>query len=328
VTIIGSIRRPRAYNGTMFRALAPLLLAASGAPTVPVIQHEEAPDAGPEVVALRAAEDVGRLCRVLEPAERFRVEGNAVDRGEAEDRHDTERDRALERRYRVVIPSGRILFAPYDSQGRKLGLSFRAELRGAEGALRVWAIQDRGLPVEVDAETARRVLAAQAAGRLTLEVVFALADDATCGGAPATRRWALAMDPVSWTYRRGDAVLARGGAAADRPAVTLVQGARARVEVGDPLAGPPDARAQVDARRTGLEACYAEALKRDPALDGVLVADLAAGKAEIAADSIGDAKLAGCIRTALEGAGTARAAVPIRFTLEPPAAGAGPVDVP
>jgi hypothetical protein len=314
----------------MLRALAPLLLAASGAPAVPVIQHEEAPDAGPEVVALQGADDVARLCRALVPVERLRVEGNAVDRGEAEDRHDVERDRALERRYRVVIPSGRIVFAPYDSKARKLGLSFRAELRGADGALRVWTIRDRGLPVDVDAETARRVLEVHAAGRLTLEVVFALADDATCGGTAATRRWALGMDPVSWSYLEDQVALARGGAAADRPAVTLAQGARARVEVGDPVAGPAGARAQVDARRAGLEACYADALRRDPALDGVLVADLAPGKAEIAADSVGDPALARCVRTALEGAvsGAAKAAVPIRFTLVPRAGGAGPIHVP
>jgi hypothetical protein len=315
----------------MLRALAPLLLAASGSPSVPVIQHEEAPDAGPEVMALQGAEDVARLCRALLPAERLRIDGNAVDRGEAEDRHDAERDRALERRYRVVIPSNRIVFAPFDSQARKLGLSFRAELRAADGALRVWTIRDRGLPVDVDAETARRILAAQAASRLTLEIVFALADDATCGGTAATRRWALGMDPVSWTYLEDQVPLARSGAAADRPAVTLAQGARPRVEVGEPVAGPPGARAQVDARRAGLEACYADALGRDPALDGVLVADLAPGKTEIAADSVGDPALARCVRTALEGAvsgGSAKAAVPIRFTLEPRGATAGPAHAP
>jgi hypothetical protein len=304
----------------MVRALVPLLLAAAGSRPAPVIREDATAAPPPDVVRLATADDVASLCRALVPAERLRSAGDAVQRGEAEDRHDADRDRAIERRYQVLIPAARIAFAPYDPGTHRLGLSYRSELRAADGALRVWAVAERGLPVEVSGEGARRIVAARTAGRLVLDVVFDLPDDATCGGVPRTRRWALPMDPVSWAYRDGEVILARGGAGDDRPLLTARDGARPRIDVGEPISGALAAREAVAAHRAALEACYAAALRRDPGLDGVIVLDLSPGKADPVADSVGDPGLAGCVREALAGAGVERAAVPVRFTLEPPGA--------
>ena len=74
-------------------------------------------------------------------------------------------------------------------------------------------------------------------------------------------------------------------------------------------------------RATELEACYAEALKRDPGVDGVLVADLGGQRPAISADSVGDAELAACVQKVLGPLAPARGgkvAVPIRFELEAP----------
>jgi hypothetical protein len=120
-------------------------------------------------------------------------------------------------------------------------------------------------------------------------------------------------------------VLAHGGAAAERPLVTAAQGAVPRVDVGDPISGPLDARKLVLAKGGELEACYREALKRDPAVDGVLVAEIGGARAAISADSVGDEQLSICVQKALAALtqGT-RAAVPIRFELGAPAAPSQP----
>jgi hypothetical protein len=92
------------------------------------------------------------------------------------------------------------------------------------------------------------------------------------------------------------------------------------VDVGEPIAGPPEAKKAVLARAADLEACYAEALKRDPGADGVLVADLGGQRPAISADSVGDPDLATCVQKVLGPLAPAagRLAVPIRFELEPP----------
>jgi hypothetical protein len=113
-----------------------------------------------------------------------------------------------------------------------------------------------------------------------------------------------------------------GGVASDRPAVSLAAGAQATVDVGEPIAGPSEARKAVLARRAELVACYAEGLRRAPGLDGVVVVDLGP-RVAVSADSTGSADLARCVERALGSlAGAAAASVPIRFELAMPRAGA------
>ncbi len=287
-----------------------------------MVRHEEPAAGEPERVRLQKPDEVAALCKALVPVERLRGPGDAIQRGEAEARHDAERDAALERRYEVVIPGSNLTFSPYDPKERRLALSYRVELWGAGGAARVWAAEDRGLPVEVDPAIARRVLAARKAGTLALAIAFDLPDDAACGGGTSRpRRFVITMEPVGWTYLDGETVLARGGAGSDRPLVTAAQGAKPQVVVGDPISGPVDAKGRVAARAADLQACYADALRRNPATDGVLVAELGAAGASLAADSVGDPALAACVKKALERlGGGGKAAVPIRFVLEEPTA--------
>lgn len=308
----------------MKTALALLLLAAAPAPAgkgpAVTVRHAEP---GPEraAVKLATADDVARLCRALEPAERVRPAGDAVERGEAEARHESGRDEALRERYEALVPAAALPFAPYDGPERRLALEEPAQLPVADGSARLWPTEERGLAVEIDAAAARRVLDAQRRGTLALAVTFDLPDDATCGTGARGKKRTVPVEPVSWRWLDGDVVLARGGAAAERPLVSAAQGARPRVDVGDPLAGPAEARRAVLARSADLEACYAEALKRDPAIDGVLVADLGGARAAIAADSVGDEGLAACVARVLGPLAPAqggKAAVPIRFELAPP----------
>ncbi len=307
----------------MTTTLASLLLAglATAAPAgsaVPVVRHEEAaPDRA--AVRLETADDLARLCGALEPAERVRAKGDAVERGEAEARQETSRGAALKERYEARIPAAKLAFAPYDGPERRLALQEPVQLPVADGTARLWPTEARDLGVEADAATARRILQAQRRGALALDVAFELPEDATCGTGARGKKFTIPVEPVSWRWMDGDAVLAHGGAAAERPLVTAAQGALPRVDVGDPISGPLDASKLVLAKGGELEACYREALKRNPGVDGVLVAEIGGARTAISADSVGDEQFAVCVQRALAtlGQGT-RAAVPIRFELAPP----------
>lgn len=313
----------------MVSALAlSLLLAAPGssgtpARTVAPIRAQGAPAA--PVVPLAGAQDVIGLCRGLVPTERLRPRGDAVERGEALGGHEAARAAAIRARYELVVPAGRLTFAPYDGPEGRLEVAEPATLR-LSPAVTVFATEERGLPVRVNAALARRVLAAQAAGRLTLRLVFDLPDEAVCTSDRRESRFTLGVEPVEWAWSEGGAVLALGGVAEDRPPVSLAVGAQATVDVGEPIAGPSEAKKAVLARRPELVACYAEGLRTAPALDGVLVVDLGA-RVAVSADSTGSADLARCVERALGPlAGMAAASVPIRFELSLPRgteAGAG-----
>jgi hypothetical protein len=291
---------------------------ASPAARAPVVRAEPEPDRPATRLATPA--DLERLCAALDPSERLRTKGDAVARGEAESRQDAERDAAVTGRYEVVVPAAGLAFAPYDGPERRLSLVEPVQVPVADGVARLWPTEERSLPVEVDAAGARRVIDAQRAGQLSLGLVFDLGDDASCGRGARGKRFTVPVEPVSWRWLEGDEVLARGGAAVDRPLLTAAQGARPRVDVGEPIAGPPEAKKAIAARAADLEACYADALRRDPGADGVLVADLGGPRPAISADSVGDPELATCVVRALAPLAPAsgRLAVPIRFELEPP----------
>lgn len=309
----------------MTHALAALVLAATGAAAHPA-GSAAAPGAPaqrpPEraAIPLAAGEDAARLCRALEPVERLRPAGDAVARGEAAASHGAEREAALAATYEAVVPAASLAFAPYDGPERRLSLSEPVQLPIAGGAARAWPVADRDLAVAADAAVARRILEAQRSGTLSLALAFELPEEATCSPGARGTAPAFPIEPVSWRWVDGGAVLARGGAGADRSLLTVAQGAVPRVEVGEPLAGPVEAKQAVLSRVAALEACYAEALERDPGADGVLVADLGGHDPAISADSVGDAELAACVRRALGplAAQGGKVAVPIRFELGAP----------
>jgi hypothetical protein len=249
-----------------------------------------------------------------------RAKGDAVDQGEAERAHDLARDRATTGRYEVVVPAAKLALAPYDAAEGTLSVKEPAVLAVAGGAARLWPTEARGLPVEVDAGAARLIVQAQRQGRLELVLVFDLPDEATCGASPRGDRVALGVEPVAWRWIDGATVLGRGGAGSDRPILGAGQGALPTVQIGEAIAGGVDARRAVLSHAVELEGCYADALRRDPTLDGVIVANLAGSTPAIAADSVNDDGLAACVCQVLRGDAGTRAEVPIRFVLRAPEA--------
>jgi len=311
-------------------ALALWLLAAPG-PAPTVIQAPAPGDRTPR--ALGTAEDVRRLCQALEFPERASRREKGPERAQSEARQDERRGRALGRRYRAEI-SGKGLAFDYDEDGKRLLLTERAQLVAVGGSLRVWAAEDPEMPVPADPARARRIAAAARNGEATLRLVFALPEDeevAVCAHPAGARQYTLAVEPVSWSYRVGDRVLARGGEEAERR--EAAPGARPQVAVGPPIGADGAAvRRAVQARAGELAACYARARQDRPALDGTLALELdldpaggPARNARVAMDSAHDEGLARCALSAVRkvrfprGPG-GRVQVPLHFTLEEPAA--------
>jgi hypothetical protein len=297
----------------MLAALLSLALQAAPPRTTPIVRHEGAP--ATPVIALAGAPDVVGLCRRLVPAERLRTTGDAVAQGDARAQHERAREEAIVARYEITVPAQRLAFAPYDGEGQRLEVVEPAALRLGDGAATLTASDQLGLPVRVDAGLARRLLAAQRAGRLSLRLVFDLPDDAVCASDSRGRRFALEVEPVEWSWLEGETALAWGVVSADRPGVSAALGAKAVVEVREPLSGSPAARKAVEGRRAELLACYAAALETSPLLDGVLVVDLGP-RISVSGDSAGSEELARCVEKALAPLGRGpRASVPVRFEL-------------
>jgi hypothetical protein len=303
----------------MTSLLAAVLLAAA------------APEGAPPPSALATAREARALCEAVTPTERRTLEGTVVDRGEAEARWEEDRDRALEGRYRAVVPGESLRFGAYAPEEAVLSLYRHALPAAADGALRLRFVEDPGLPVGADPAAVRRILLAQSEKKLQLDVTFVLAEEeAPCFHVPGARAWTVSAEPVSWRYVADGTVLARGGQDADRPLVSAKEGARPRVQVGRAASddGGDDEAAElreaVQGRSADLQRCYATALAGDPWLDGVLVADVdrRGDRVRIAADSIGSAELASCVRNALAGLDVelARGFVPIEFALDAPTA--------
>jgi hypothetical protein len=102
--------------------------------------------------------------------------------------------------------------------------------------------------------------------------------------------------------------------------VSATLGAQAVVEVGEPIAGPREVKKAVEAQRGPLEACYAEALKGDPGLDGVLVVQVGA-KVSVSLDSTGSSELSLCVLKSLSSLPRGiQGSVPVRFELSLPGA--------
>ncbi len=315
-----------------------LALALAAPQAQPAIVAETSPRTAAPVAAqpLESPSQVRALCEALNPSERLIRKGDVVAQARAEAEHDARRDVALSGRYRVGISADRLRFADYDPGEEQLALSKRAVLAAAGGTLRIWPVEDGGLPVTVDVAAAQRIMEAAARKTLALTIAFTLPDDddeVACVHPNGSRRYALGIEPVGWEYVDGEQVLARGGEGADRPIVTAAEGARPRIRVSDPLGGGGrELRSAVEAREKDLEGCYQRALQQNPGLDGSLVAEVefgrGASRVRIAADSVQDEAMTACVtgvisRVEFPRGQEVRADLPIHFILEPPPAESG-----
>lgn len=266
--------------------------------------------AAPAPLFLETFEEARRLCADLELPERVARADRTGDPARAHREQVVRRRRARAGRYRIDVDGAKLHF-DYDPEGKQLTLRERSQLIGAGGALRVWAVDDPELPVAVDDARARRTMAEARADRLVLRIELLLPEDgevAICSHPPGSHHWSLGVAPVSWSYRVGGEVLARGGEAAEAPAPAPRRGGSPRVSVGEPVGGSDAARlrAAVSGRSAALSSCYLRALQAHPGLDGTLAVELEldpAGGApralRVALDSVLDEGLRRCALAAL-----------------------------
>lgn len=258
---------------------------------------------------LAGRSEVQRLCRALEFPERRR--DASLDRASAEAEQQERRARALELRYAVEL-AGRGLSFHYDAERGALTLDARAQLVGAGGALRLWAVADAELALPADPALARRIAAAARSGEGRLRLHFVLPEDddeAVCAHAPGTLSFGLGVEPVSWAFVVKDEVLSRGGAD-EVPAAPASEGpGRPKVEVGTPSGRNGEAVRQALLRREeALLGCYRRRLEQQPGSDGSLVLELVPrsgggrpGSARVAMDSLHAPELSRCVLQAVEG---------------------------
>ncbi|HSB18701.1 MAG TPA: AgmX/PglI C-terminal domain-containing protein [Anaeromyxobacteraceae bacterium] len=307
-----------------------LWLAAAPGPGPAVIQAPSPAEEKP--VPLATAADVRRLCEALDFPERASPRQAGPGRAEAKARQEERRRGALERRYRAEL-AGKGLAFDYDQEGKRLLLTERARLVTIGGSLRVWPTEDPDMPAPADPTRARRIAAGARSGEVVLQLTFALPEDeevAVCAHPPGTAQYTLGVEPVSWSYRIGAEVLARGGQ--EEPGEPA-PGARPRVALGEPIGGNGAAiRRALERQVKDLASCYALARKARPALDGTLALELdldpgggRARNARVAMDSVHDEELSRCALSAVRGATFpggpgGRVQVPVHFTMEGPEA--------
>jgi len=308
-------------------------------PAIPAPQPSATPAQQPPAspgapLLLASAADARRLCEAVTPEGRGAVGDGIVERAEAEALQGEAWEAAMAGHYRAVIPGERLRFAAWSPDTGLLEVARTGLPSAADGSVRLALVEDPALPVHADAAAVRRILAARAEKKLTLRVTFVLSEaeaDAPCFHVPGAQAWTLSAEPIAWEYAAGDEVLARGGEGSDRPVVSAKDGARPRVQVGEPSDGEGKAlRGAVLGRVGDIEGCYATALGKDPFVDGAIVADLAPRGGQegvrIAADSTNDPGLVDCVRgvlASLDLRGAGRTFLPIHFVLEGPGAAEG-----
>jgi len=277
--------------------------------------------------AIANRSDVLRLCQALEFPERRR--DATLDRAAAEADQAERRARALEARYTVEL-SGAGLSFDYDDERRALTLNERAQLTGAGGTLRLWAVADAELALPAEPPVARRIVAAARSGEGRLRLLFVLPEDddeAICAHAPGTQSWGLGVEPVSWAFLVGGGVLAQGGS--EEPVAPAPAKGRAPVQPAVEVGTPPSSngagvRLAILGRQAALQACYQQGLESRPGLDGVLVLELelspSGGRsrsARVALDSLHAPSVSRCVLAALESValpkGSGRVQLPLHF---------------
>ncbi len=295
-----STGRPRNYHAAMVLAAPRPARRRRPRKATPRVAHEAPPR--------RAGAPPGRDGRRGEPLQAAGARpsgcgpaGDAVEPGRGPVPAGGRTGRTPRRAVRLAVAAARRGLRALRRAGAAPGGGGAGHLPAAPAASVVLtATEERGLPVRVNAEMARKIVAARSAD-----------GHSGCGWSSTSRRRRLrrgsarqAVHAERWSRwsgagSRATVVLAWGGVAGDRPAVSTAVGARPAVDVGEPIAGPSEARKAVAARRgASWSACYAEELKRD-ASHRRRGGGGPGERVVVAADSTGSPELAACMERAL-----------------------------
>jgi hypothetical protein len=290
----------------MFMARLPLAAMAAGLLS--------ATATGAEPAALKGEADVRNLCLGLRPLERVTFAGHPAQRAQAKQDFEKERERLLQTEFAVELPWGGFTVSEWDPAEKVATVAAERPFRAAGGAL-VFFDPDRDaidLGALEGAEDALQT--ALAKGQVSLAVTFRLAEEegSPCVSGKA-KTYTLAVDLISAELRMAGKALARAlgegfeprtGAAAVPSVVLKPAPAQDCEKCSDEVAR------SAMAVKPLVEKCYAEALAKQPGLDGSLVLGLAAGKdgkvqvESVVLDSVQNAEVVACVKKAM---GAARA---------------------
>jgi hypothetical protein len=252
-----------------------------------------------------------RLCEMVRPDSQVQFAGDEVQRGKAREEYRTRRAAALQRFYRVVVPSAGFGFREYEPAEQRLPVEARRPLVVGEGA-EVLIPPGEEEPPELDATlpapAAEQVVRLRAKGKLGLRLTFRL--DPGQSGDPCTRgaghRTRASIDPLAFELvEANQGVLYRAELPGYQEAVYAtvpVKGPKVRVARAS-ITGTislPEVNAAVRALEPGLLACYRRGLENNARLRGALVVGFAVqggrvGGAHAEINSLGDDATVGCV---------------------------------
>lgn len=230
-----------------------------------------------------------------------------VDRAIAESEHKAVRKEAFQRRFSLTLAPGQFAFREADTETRTLTLDAQRPFRlfGGTAVLHIHETED----IDLQAPEGKPLPPSTLPTKLAITFrPSAEADEACRVGKSQDRAVAIELLTARLLGPQGE-LLAE---LIDENAETTVADGKPVVSAQPSLIdGAPALGPAVDQRLAGkvpaLDACYAEGIARDPALDGALVYGFElqpGGKVEgltLLADSVQDDKVAACATSALRG---------------------------
>ncbi len=265
---------------------------------------------------LKGEEDVRTLCLALRPVERVTFTGDAAERAKAKQAFEQERERLLRAEFAVELPWGGFTVSEWDPVEKVATVAAERPFRAAGGALTFFDPDRDDLPLGAVEGAEDALQTALAKGQAVLAVTFKPAEEE---GSPCVigkaKTYSLVVDLTSAELRVGGKALARaaGDGFESRPGgggTPTVVLKPAPAQDCEKCSNAVALSAQ--SAHASVEKCYAEALAKEPGLDGSLVLGLAVGNdgkvqvESVALDSVQNAGVVACIKRAL---GTARSQV-------------------
>lgn len=290
-----------ARHSSLFAALAAGLLGSPAA------------FAEPSASVLKSEEEVRSLCLALRPVERVTFTGNPAERAKAKQEFEQERERLLRAEFAVELPWGGFTVSEWDPAEKVATVAAERPFRAAGGALLFFDPDRDDIQLGALEGAADALQTALAKGQAVLAVTFRPAEEE---GSPCViskaKTYSLAVDLTSAVLKAGGKPLAKAAGdgyeprsgAGGAPAVVLKP-----APAGDCAKCSDEVALSAQSARPLIEKCYAEALTREPGLDGSLVLGLSVGKDgkvqvdAVALDSVQNADVVACVKRAV---GTAR----------------------
>lgn len=284
-----------------------------------------------QAARVEGAEGLTRLCDVLRDESGVQFSGNAVEQARTYESHTQRRQAALAGRYVTVVPPGGFTFRNYDLGAHRLVLDTNRSLVLGEGAELFVPSQDQSAGFALRPELADRVLAQQAEGKISLQLLFRpsssqLRKDA-CVWLGGGRVVKLEIELVAAALLGPDgAVLARAdtGEYADASLGSPVRSPRVTVRKprsGDGRDISPAVTQALGVLAHKAQPCYERVLIVRPDLRGTLVLGVrttSGGRvdaAHVEMSSLGDDALTACVSASATKATISGAAAGQRFSV-------------